>query len=113
MNSKLNHPRNSFAPALLGCLVVAALSTILAAAPPKGANMKVGATVKSPDIIAVRVRHDMCPLCRELDPQFPYGPHDHKNAAPERKWQESGRNYPAFPANLATASAFSCSVAAM
>lgn len=71
MNSKLNHPRNSFGLALLGCLAVAALSTALAAAAPRGANMKVSATVKSPNIIAVRIRHDMCPLCRELDPQFP------------------------------------------
>lgn len=42
-----------------------------AVAAPRGSAMKVTAEVKAPDIIAVRVRHDMCPLCKGLDPKFP------------------------------------------
>lgn len=37
----------------------------------RGADRKVRAKVTSPEIIAVRVRHDLCPLCKELDPKFP------------------------------------------
>lgn len=37
----------------------------------KGANMKVAAKVESPAVIAVRVRHDMCPFCKSFDPKFP------------------------------------------
>jgi len=33
--------------------------------------MKVIAKVGQPDIIAVRIRHDLCPLCKKLDPRFP------------------------------------------
>ena len=40
------------------------------AATARGANMRVSAEVKSPDIIAVRIHHDLCPFCKKLDPQF-------------------------------------------
>ncbi len=55
----------------LGAVAIIALSTALLAAAPRGANMKVAATVEVPNIIAVRVRHDMCPICKGLDPEFP------------------------------------------
>ena len=55
----------------MGTLAIVAISTVLFAAPQKGADMKVGVKVDVPDIIAVRIRHDMCPLCKRLDPQFP------------------------------------------
>ena len=41
------------------------------AAIARGREMKVNAKVALPEIIAVRVRHDLCPLCGELDPKFP------------------------------------------
>jgi hypothetical protein len=41
------------------------------AARARGAKMKVAAPVETPDVIAVRIRHDMCPFCRGFDPQFP------------------------------------------
>ncbi len=40
------------------------------AATARGASMKVSAEVRSPDIIAVRIHHDLCPFCKKLDPQF-------------------------------------------
>ena len=39
-------------------------------AKPKGADMKVNATVAPPAILAVRFHHDMCPYCKKLGPQF-------------------------------------------
>jgi thiol-disulfide isomerase/thioredoxin len=54
----------------LGLLAIVS-PTLSAAAKAKGADMKVDAKVKVPAIIAVRVRHDMCPFCKELDPQLP------------------------------------------
>lgn len=52
-------------------VAIIALSTTLVLAGPKGTNMKVSATVAAPDMIAVRIRHDMCPLCKALDPKYP------------------------------------------
>ncbi len=57
-------------------LIVALVSTMTivlatsSVANPRGADMKVTATVESPRVIAVRVRHDLCPICKVLDPQF-------------------------------------------
>ena len=56
---------------VLGCTSVLALLSAFAIAAPKGVNMKVSASVEEPCIIAVRVRHDMCPICKGLDPKFP------------------------------------------
>jgi hypothetical protein len=42
-----------------------------AAAAARGRAMKIVAMVAPPKIIAVRVRHDMCPFCKGFDPQFP------------------------------------------
>ena len=71
MQKKINHVRPSVWFIGLGCPAVVALSTALLGAAPKGADMKVSALVESPRIIAVRVRHDLCPLCKGLDPKFP------------------------------------------
>lgn len=69
MNTKLNCTR-TIGLISLGCLAVVALTTALTAA-PKGSNIKVTAPVESPNIIAVRIRHDMCPFCKKFDPAFP------------------------------------------
>lgn len=45
--------------------------TAVSAANPRGADMKISAQVETPKVIAVRIRHDMCPYCRQLDPKFP------------------------------------------
>ena len=71
MKSKLVRRRALLGLVGLGCLAGAVLCPALFAAPPKGSNMKVSAKVEAPRIIAVRVRHDMCPVCREIDPKFP------------------------------------------
>ncbi len=71
MNSKLVSVRALLGLVGLGCLAGAALCPTLLAAPPKGSNMKVSAKVETPRLIAVRVRHDMCPVCQQLDPNFP------------------------------------------
>ena len=42
----------------------------LATAGSKGSDMKVAARVAVPKIIAVRIRHDMCPFCKKFDPHF-------------------------------------------
>lgn len=55
----------------LGCLAGTVLCPTLFAAPPKGSTMKVSAKVEAPRIVAVRVRHDMCPVCRAIAPKFP------------------------------------------
>lgn len=69
MNTKWNRTR-TLGFISLGCLAVVALTTTLTAA-PKGSNIKVSAPVESPDIIAVRIRHDMCPFCKKFDPAYP------------------------------------------
>jgi hypothetical protein len=33
--------------------------------------MKVTAVVEAPDVLAVRIRHDMCPYCQALDAEMP------------------------------------------
>jgi|GEM_PF-3168464 len=71
MKAKIDHAYVSFTVVGIGVLSLAAIIAAQAAAAPKGANMKVSARVKAPDIMAVRVRHDMCPLCKQLDPKFP------------------------------------------
>ena len=71
MKAELNIVRKSFGLVGSGCLVSLALLAALAIAGPRGADMKVSATVETPRVIAVRVRHDMCPLCKQLDPKFP------------------------------------------
>ncbi|MCH8148430.1 MAG: hypothetical protein IH987_10615 [Planctomycetes bacterium] len=71
MKTKIDHACASFRLIGFGILAVAAILTVHAVAAPRGSDIKVNATVKAPDIIVVRVRHDMCPLCRELDPKFP------------------------------------------
>lgn len=77
--------RSSFVSAALGSLALLVVVTAAAAAgggagtaktgqdaaAARGADRKVNAKVSSPGIIAVRVRHDLCPLCKELDPKFP------------------------------------------
>lgn len=76
--------RNKFKYLGAACLAGIAFSAALAAvqeqgraakaaqdaAIARGASMKVSAEVKSPDIIAVRIHHDLCPFCKKLDPQF-------------------------------------------
>jgi len=52
-----------------GLLAGTALTSIVAAG-SRGASIKVTARVESPKIIAVRVRHDLCPICKSLDPRF-------------------------------------------
>jgi len=37
---------------------------------PRGAGMKVAAEVQKPEVIVVRVHHDMCPYCQKLDPEY-------------------------------------------
>ena len=69
MNPKLNRTC-TWGFISLGALALVALTTTLAAA-PKGSNIKVSAPVESPDIIAVRIRHDMCPFCKKFDPAYP------------------------------------------
>lgn len=71
MNMERNCRRAVVGFRIVAVLAIATLSTTLVLAGPRGANMKVSATVAAPDIIAVRIRHDACPLCRRLDPRFP------------------------------------------
>ncbi|MCH7993833.1 MAG: hypothetical protein IIB57_05235 [Planctomycetes bacterium] len=71
MKTKIDHACAWLRFLGFGILAVAAILAAHAAAAPRGSDMKVNAKVKAPDIIAVRVRHDMCPLCKELDPKFP------------------------------------------
>lgn len=74
--------RSSFVSVALGSLALLVVVTAAGggegtakteqdAAAARGADRKVSAEVSSPEIIAVRVRHDLCPLCKELDPKFP------------------------------------------
>lgn len=69
MNTKPNRLR-TLGFISLGAVAVVALTTTLTAA-PKGSNIKVTAPVESPNVIAVRIRHDMCPFCKKFDPAFP------------------------------------------
>ena len=71
MKTNIDRACASCRPIGIGILAVAAILAAHAVAAPRGSDMKVNAKVMAPDIIAVRVRHDMCPLCRELDPKFP------------------------------------------
>ena len=54
-----------------GCAALVAVSVDRLAAAPRGSDIKIAAVVEVPDIIAVRIRHDMCPFCKKFDPQFP------------------------------------------
>ena len=70
---------------VLGCLAAVCLSsTVLGtdgpdlsseaaktAAEARGRQFKINAVVATPKIIAVRIRHDMCPFCKGFDSQFP------------------------------------------
>ena len=53
--------------------VMCVLTTLAVSAPsgPRGTDIKVSAKVELPAIIAVRIRHDMCPYCKSFDPKFP------------------------------------------
>ena len=55
----------------LGCVALATASVVSLDAAPRGSDMKIAAKVESPAIIAVRIRHDMCPYCKKFDPLFP------------------------------------------
>lgn len=55
----------------LGCIALAVGSVDRLDAAPRGSDIKIAAPVKVPDVIAVRIRHDMCPFCKKFDPQFP------------------------------------------
>ncbi len=84
MTTKRNYVRISAGLIGAACLAISTFSTTTAAvgefefslpatqdaAASRGAAIKVSAQVKTPDIIAVRVHHDMCPFCKQLDPQF-------------------------------------------
>lgn len=70
---------------VLGCLAAVCLSSVVsarsgptpsseaakAAAEARGRKIKINAIVALPRIIAVRIRHDMCPFCKGFDSQFP------------------------------------------
>ena len=70
---------------VLGCLTAACLASAVfaggdsdlsseaakTAAEARGRRFKINATVAPPKIIAVRIRHDMCPFCKGFDSQFP------------------------------------------
>lgn len=71
MKNKIDHACTTFRLVGFGVLAVATILAAHAVAAPRGSDMKVAAKVEAPDIIAVRVRHDMCPLCKGLDPKYP------------------------------------------
>ncbi len=71
MKTKIDHTCAWFRLIGFGILALTAVLAAHSAAAPKGSDMKVTAKVEAPAIIAVRVRHDMCPLCKGLDPKFP------------------------------------------
>ncbi len=71
MKTGMNHQRRLFGLLGLACLATVTTSAAPAVAAPKGADMKVNATVEPPGLIAVRIRHDLCPFCKAFDPQFP------------------------------------------
>ncbi len=73
MKKYLNRPRMTIAIIGLGCTAIVVASAAVAAvqsARDRGATMKVSAVARSPKIIAVRVHHDMCPFCKQLEPQY-------------------------------------------
>ena len=73
MKKHLNRPRMTIAVVGLGCAAIVVASAAVAAmqnAQDRGATMKVSAVARPPKIIAVRVHHDMCPYCKQLDPQY-------------------------------------------
>ena len=71
MKSTMRLSLRAKAIAVAPCLVIVLLSTATAVAPPRGSDMKVDAVVEAPAVLAVRVRHDMCPYCRALDAEMP------------------------------------------
>ena len=70
MKKQLNRPQVSFAIIGLGCAAIVVASGAVAVVQDRGATMKVSAVARAPKIIAVRVHHDMCPYCKQLDPQY-------------------------------------------
>ena len=85
MKQQVSRLRMLFAITGIGCVVFVVASTAFAAvqdvedrgataaqkaAIARGATMKVSAVARPPKIIAVRVHHDMCPYCKQLDPQY-------------------------------------------
>ena len=85
MTRKSGHRGTSWAIPVLACLSAVGLSSVVsalngptpsseaakAAAEARGRKIKINAIVASPRIIAVRIRHDMCPFCKGFDSQFP------------------------------------------
>lgn len=69
MNHQIYRLRVSLLILMLSAIVLL-FSSSRGIANPRGASMKVHATVEIPAIIAVRVYHDMCPYCQQLAPQF-------------------------------------------
>ena len=77
--------KTKWANPVLGCVAAVCLSSIVlgaggpdlsseaakAAAEARGRQFKISAVVTTPKIIAVRIRHDMCPFCKGFDSQFP------------------------------------------
>ncbi len=71
MRSSLNKACTWLGCLGLGCAVLVATSADKLTAAPKGSDIKIAAQVQAPRVIAVRIRHDMCPFCKKFDPQFP------------------------------------------
>lgn len=53
---------------LLGTAIIVASAAVTAQ--DRGAGMKISAVSRPPKIIAVRVHHDLCPYCKQLEPQY-------------------------------------------
>ena len=84
MNIRMNQPLSSLAIIALGLTAIVAASrptgvavgqdrkptAVQKAAIARSATMKVNVDVASPDLIAVRIHHDLCTYCKQLDPQF-------------------------------------------
>ena len=71
MNSDWKNSRTTVTLSAIACFASLLFLATLAMAAPRGSSIKVTAKLTQPTIIAVRVRHDMCPYCKELDPKFP------------------------------------------
>lgn len=85
MNAKSDHVGGLLGISGLLCLALAVFSPALseagdkdqaaeaakAAAEARGAKIKLNTPVAAPKIIALRFRHDMCPFCKNFDPNFP------------------------------------------
>lgn len=84
MDATLNSPTARTPLAVLGCLF-AAVAAVAMAGPegpgrgdpavdritaPKAAGDRLIATVRPPDLIAVRFHHDRCPFCKMLEPEY-------------------------------------------